>query len=277
MSGVRSAGPTRKERREQARVERKAKEAAARARAAKLKRVIQLGSAAAVVVAVIVVIAVSTGGGSGVAGGTQGLAKGAQAQTQLISVLKVLAGIPQQGNVLGSPKAPVTLEYFGDLECPYCKEFTLGAFPTLVQKYVRSGELRIEYRSFETATRDPEVFDSQQIAALAAGKQDKMWYFLELFYHEQGEEDSGYVTPAYIEGIAKQVLGLKLGQWQKDRQDKGFVEQLHQDAEVHNENKLESTPTFLLGKTGGDMQPFNASSLTDPSGFEQAIEESARA
>ena len=39
------------------------------------------------------------------------------------------AGIPQSGNALGNPTAPVTLEYFGDLECPICREFTLGALP----------------------------------------------------------------------------------------------------------------------------------------------------
>ena len=66
--------------------------------------------------------------------------------------------------------------------------------PTLIQKYVRTGKLRIEYHSLETATREPEVFKTQQEAAYAAGKQNLGWYFIETFYHEQGEEDSGYVN-----------------------------------------------------------------------------------
>ncbi len=41
----------------------------------------------------------------------------------------MVGGIPQSGNTLGAPNAPVTLQYFGDLECPICKEFTLGALP----------------------------------------------------------------------------------------------------------------------------------------------------
>ncbi len=90
----------------------------------------------------------------------------------------------------------MTLKYFGDLECPICKEFTLGVLPTLIQKYVRTGKLKIEYHSLETATREPEIFKTQQVAAYAAGKQNLAWDFIELFYHEQGEEDSGYVTKA---------------------------------------------------------------------------------
>src|SRR5271156_809723 len=33
-------------------------------------------------------------------------------------VTALLSGIPQRGTVLGDPRAPVTLTYFGDLECP---------------------------------------------------------------------------------------------------------------------------------------------------------------
>ncbi len=105
--------------------------------------------------------------------------------------------------MIGSPKAPVTMVYYGDLECPICKEFTLGALPSIVQQWVRSGKLKIEYRALETATHEPEVFKTQQVAALAAGKQKKMWDFLELFYREQGEEDTGYVTESYLQALAQ--------------------------------------------------------------------------
>ena len=86
-------------------------------------------------------------------------------------------------------------------------EFTLGALPFVINKWVRSGDLRIEYHSLETATREPETFKKQQVAALAAGKQNKTWYYIETFYHEQGEEDSGYVSENYLDGIAEQVPG----------------------------------------------------------------------
>jgi hypothetical protein len=46
------------------------------------------------------------------------------------------------------------------------------------------------------------------VAVLAAGKQAKAWQFLETFYDEQGEENSGYVTDSYLQGIASQIAGL---------------------------------------------------------------------
>ena len=65
--------------------------------------------------------------------------------------------------------------------------------------------MQVVYRAFETATRDPNVFKTQQVAALAAGQQQKFWNFAELFYHEQGDETTSYVTTSYLDGLAGQV------------------------------------------------------------------------
>ena len=147
-----------------------------------------LGALAVVAVA----IAVSSGGSSSSATGLQSGTKASQTEAQ---VTTLLSGIPQTGAVLGNPNAKVTMDYYGDLECPICRDFTLnGGWPQLVANEVRQGKVKVVYRSFQTATRDVQTFQTQQVAALAAGKQGKFWNFAELFYHEQGAEDSGYVT-----------------------------------------------------------------------------------
>ncbi len=160
---------TRKQRREQARAQRKALEESEAASAKRRTRLTQLGIIGAIVVVIVVVIVVATGGGS-----KSGLPTSKHEENSTVAeVSKLVGGIPQSGNALGSPTAPVTLKYFGDLECPICKEFTLSALPTVIHKWVRTGKLRIEYHSLETATREPEVFKDQQVAAYAAGKQNK--------------------------------------------------------------------------------------------------------
>ena len=152
--------------------------------------------------------------------------------------------------MLGNPNAPVTLQYFGDLECPICKEFTLGALPTIIQKWVRTGKLKIEYRSLETATREPEVFKTQQVAALAAGKQNKMWNFIETFYHEQGEEDCGYVNESYLQGIAQQVPGLNLATGRPTAAIRPSPTRSRPTRRRPTTPGFTGTPSFLIGKTG---------------------------
>jgi protein-disulfide isomerase len=259
---------TRKQRREQAREQRKALEEAEAAGAKRKARLTQLGIVVGVVVAVVVVILIATGGG----GAKKVAPHSAEANSTVAAVNTLIGGIPQSANTLGNPNAPVTLQYFGDLECPICKEFTLGALPAIVQKWVRTGKVKIEYHSMETATREPEVFDSQQIAAYAAGKQNKAWNFIETFYHEQGEEDSGYVTESYLQGLAQQVPGLNLTQWTNDRSNPALATEVATDKQAANNAGFTGTPSFLIGKTGGTPSKLEYSSLTDPSSFNEAIE-----
>ena len=260
---------TRKQRREQARGERKALEQAVAARAKRRARLTQLGIVVAIVVVVIVGIAIASGGG----GGKKTVSVGSHESNATVAEVKTLIdGIPQSGNTLGDPNAPVTLRYFGDLECPICKEFTLEVLPTLIPKYVRTGKLKIEYHSLETATREPEIFKTQQVAAYAAGKQNLGWYFIETFYHEQGEEDSGYVNEKYLQGIASQVPGLNLADWTDARSEPTYSNEVAADAQAANQAGFTGTPSFELGKTGGTLEKFEPGTFTEAGPYEAAIE-----
>jgi protein-disulfide isomerase len=181
----------------------------------------------------------------------------------------LLAGIPQSANALGQADAPVTLEYFGDLQCPFCQQFSLEVLPSIIRRWVPTGKLRISYRALETATREPDVFLTQQAAALAAGKQDKEWDFVETFYLEQGEEGTGYVTDSYLEGIAGQVAQLDLTRWASDRKGPELAREIAADAQAAESAGLAGTPSFLLGATGGAMKVFSPSDLGS---FDTAIE-----
>ncbi len=259
---------TRKQRREQARAQRKEMEEAEAAGAARRTRLTRLGIVVAVVVAAIVVILLATGGGS-----KGGVVKNSKEEGKVVGeVTSLLSGVPQSASVLGNPKAPVTLVYYGDLECPICKEFTLEVLPSIVQQWVRTGKVKVEYRSLQTATREPEVFRTQQIAALAAGKQNKMWPFLELFYHQQGEEGSNYVTESYLQRLAQQVPGLSLTQWTSERNEPALANQLTSDAQAASSLGFTGTPSFQLGKSGAKLPTFEPGTFTEVAPYNAAIE-----
>ena len=80
-------------------------------------------------------------------------------------VAGLYSGLPQNGTTLGSPKAPVTLTEYIDLQCPYCAEFETQTLPGLVKRYVRPGNLRIVMRPW--AFLGPDSITGQH-ATLAA-------------------------------------------------------------------------------------------------------------
>jgi protein-disulfide isomerase len=229
-------------------------------------RRLALGCALVVVTTGLIAVPTAAGGRPG-----GRVAETQQALSAAAKVERLLHGIPQSGNVLGYRHAPVTLQVFGDLECRICREFALGAQIGLIRRYVRTGKLQIVDRSLETATRRLATFVRQQVAALAAGVQKKMWYFVELFFREQGQEDSGYVTEAYLAGLARQIHGLNMAEWTAERNNPVFVAEIANDAQVADQRGFEGTPAFLIGETGGHLRRLEDPSLEEPSDFEAAI------
>jgi protein-disulfide isomerase len=232
-------------------------------------RALRMGAAATIVVAAGIVLAIIVSGG----GGSSANPGGGSGATPAQGVSALLAGIPQSANALGSPSAPVTMQYFGDLECSTARAFTLTTLPPIIGRWVRSGELRIDYRSLRSVS-EPNIFDVQQVAALAAGMQDKLWYYLEDFYREQGREHSGYVTERYLRALAQQVPGLNLKQWSHDRQDPQLTTQVTGDEQAAYTAGLHNTPSFLIGRTGfPPARTLGESSALDPAAFNEAVQQ----
>jgi protein-disulfide isomerase len=164
------------------------------------------------------------------------------------------------------------MTYYGDLECPICRDFTLGVsgggFPQLVQNEVRQGKVKVLYKAFETATRDPSVFKTQQVAALAAGGQNRFWDYAELFYRQQGAEGSGYVTESYLQNLAKEVPGLNLSQWESARNNSAVANQVAADEQAGSTAGVQGTPTLVF--TGSKGQTAIGTIATYPQ-LQQAV------
>jgi protein-disulfide isomerase len=242
---------SRTKQKEEARARRLEEERARTERARRQQRLRLVGGT--VVGAVIVVVAailISSGGGS-----KGGLQTGTTANGTVTAVNNLLTGIPQSGATLGNPNAKVTMTYYGDLKCPVCQAFTLtGGFPQLVSNDVRSGKVKVVYKAFCTATcsgPDPTEFNRQQVAALAAGKQNKFWQYAELFYREQGSEQDAYVTPAYLDGLARQVTGLNFSAWQAAQQDPNLTSQVTSDQASARTLGVSGTPTLTFNGPKG--------------------------
>jgi protein-disulfide isomerase len=188
----------------------------------------------------------------------------------------LLAGIPQHGSFLGYRSAPVTLQFFGDLQCRMSRQVMLGALPFLIRHWVRDGKLQIRFRSKETDTKRAGgflEFRQQQAAALAAGRQGKLWHFIDVFYREQGPEFTGYVDEAFLNQIAVKA-GVEKSRWEEDRNPSDWFDLINADERLARQTGANSTPTFLIGRTGGRTQFLLLHfALEESTVFDEAIRE----
>jgi protein-disulfide isomerase len=178
---------------------------------ARKRRVQFLSLAAFAAVAVIVaLIVISQSGGDDDSSGPPANVTG------VAQVDAELDGLSQSANVLGDASAPVTVTEFGDPQCPVCRAFSQQVAPQLIAGEVKSGAAKYTYEPFLIIGPDSKP---AMKAALAAGDQGRFWNYLQLFYANQGAENSGYVTDDFLTSIAKGAGVKDLDAWNQSRND----------------------------------------------------------
>ena len=238
---------------------RAARMAAEQANAARERRTRNLWRLAAVagaaVVLVVAGIAISSSGGKPAAP-----APGTTAASNLF------AGIPQHGGVLGDPKAPLTVTEYLDLQCPVCREASTTTIPAVVKQYVRTGKVKLAARPLQFIGADSVL--AAKVAA-GADRQGRLWPFLEAFYARQGQENSGYVTDAFLTDVAnasgvnaKAALGQAGSSFAAGR-----LNRANTDAQQLG---IQATPTLTVRRGNGPEQVLDANAL-DPASVAAAL------
>ncbi len=231
---------SREERRQLARSERQRREAEEQARERR-QRLTRLGTGAvfaAVVVVAVAIVVSQSGDGSGGDTNLEGVS----------SVQNELRGLDQRGLTLGDPAAKVTVVEFGDLQCPVCKAYSEQVIPQVIEGPVRSGKAKLEFRNWTII--GPDSQDAAK-AALAAGEQGRYWSFITLFYLNQGQENSGYVTDSFLQAVAEGAGVEDIEKWNQDRQSPRWDAHIAQAETEAGRAGFSGTPSFLVEGPNG--------------------------
>jgi protein-disulfide isomerase len=179
------------------------------------------------------------------------------------------AGIPQNGNVLGSPSAPVTMIEYVDLQCPYCGAFETQSMPTLISRYVRTGKLKVDARIIGFIGPDSV---RGRAAAIAAGRQDKLFNFAQLLYFNQGAENTGWLSDSMVQSAAASIPGLDVPKLLDERSSSAVSDEARRFDTQASDDKVRATPTILVGKTGRTPKQVTLTSPSNPAPIVTAIQ-----
>ena len=160
-------------------------------------------------------------------------------------------GIPQQGSVLGSSAAKVTLLEYADIQCPACRYYSEELWPTVVNEYVRPGKVKTEFRGFPFIGDDS--FKAERFL-LAAAEQNKLWQLLEALYRHQGGENDGWVTDDLIRELASEIPGMNVDRLFARAESEELAQAAEQAASDAVNAGVSGTPTLLIKI--GDAVPY---------------------
>lgn len=105
---------------------------------------------------------------------------------------------------IGKEKASLTMAYWSDYQCPYCKQFEVQVLPTLVKDYVDTGKLKIVFMDFAFLGPDSTVAAHYKHAVWELYP-DKFFKWNEAMYKAQDQEHGGFGNEA---SILKLIAGI---------------------------------------------------------------------
>lgn len=162
--------------------------------------------------------------------------------------------------VLGDPKAPVTIIEYSSLTCPHCAQFHNEVLPELKERYIATGKVRMIYRDFPL---DELALNAATLAHCAGP--DRYFGFLDVLFQTQS-------TWAKADDLAALKQLGRLGGLSEDQMAACLADEeltngiLQTRLDGQNQHDISSTPTFIIeGEPyAGSRSVDDFSALIDP-------------
>ncbi|WP_374982457.1 DsbA family protein [Streptomyces fradiae] len=157
----------------------------------------------------------------------------------------------KDGLATGRADAPVVLIEYADFKCGYCGKFARDTEPVLIEKYVKKGVLRIEWRNFPIFGEESE---GAARAAWAAGRQGRFWEFHRAAYAEDAKE-KGFGKDR-LTALAREAGVPDVARFTRDLDSAEAKRAVTRDQEEGYGLGATSTPSFLVnGRAIAGAQP----------------------
>ena len=188
---------------------------------------------------------------------------------------------PEGGMVMGNPNAPVKVVEYASFTCPACASFSENGTPQLVDKYVKTGQVNLEFRHF---LRDPadlaaslvarcggptpffklteQLFDTQEQwlgslqTALTPADQQAMQSMAPAQVTQKIADKAGLIQFARMRGIPEEKVRTCLADQQETERLVGMTNDAIQ------KHQVQGTPSFLIngkladaGAEWGKLEP----------------------
>lgn len=148
----------------------------------------------------------------------------------------------QAPHSLGKTDAAVTLEEFGDFQCPPCA--ALAEPINRLQRDYPNG-VRIIFREFPLVNHAHAR--EAALAAEAAGLQNRFWEMHDLLYREQSAWSSAADAQALFRSYAG-TIGLDLKRFDRDLEGDVVKKRVEEDQKQAASLGISTTPSILVNK-----------------------------
>ena len=160
-----------------------------------------------------------------------------------IAAPSAATGGPASGSHIRGPKtAAVTIEEFGDFQCPPCAGMA-AVLKKTEEEY--GSRLRVIFHHFPLVNHVHARAAAH--AAEAADLQGKFWEMHDLLYQEQAAWSKAEKVEPLFESYARKI-GLDVERFERDLQDPKVAARVETDQKLGSSRGVTSTPTLFINE-----------------------------
>ena len=167
--------------------------------------------------------------------------------------------ISESNPYIGDKNAPVTLAYWFDYQCPFCKAVDVGgvagipiepSIPTLITDYVNTGKVKIVFKDFAFLGEDSITAASYEHAIWELYPAKFLEWHTAMFKAQDDEGDQGFGDGASIIVLTRKIPGIDADQVKAHVMAKKdtYAKMIEEDRNEAAKFGINGTPGFITGK-----------------------------
>ncbi|MDP2665738.1 MAG: thioredoxin domain-containing protein [bacterium] len=150
---------------------------------------------------------------------------------------------------IGQANAPITIAFWSDFQCPFCKQFELNTFPQIVKDYVDTGKVKIVMMDFTFLGNDSTTAALYDRSVWKLYPSQYMAWRTAMYTAQDQEGDQGFGNAASIDKLNATISGIDATKVAADVKANTSTYQAEVDADKAEAQKagVNATPGFVIG------------------------------
>jgi len=171
-----------------------------------------------------------------------------------------IKNVKTDGNpFIGQANAPVTIAFWSDFQCPYCKALEVGgvpqiptpaALPDIIKNYVDTGKVKVVFMDFTFLGNDSVTAALYNRSVWALYPAQYFAWRTAMYTAQDQEGDQGFGNAASIDKLDATIAGLDAVKIAADVKANTSTYQAFVDSDKAEAAKagVNATPAFVIGK-----------------------------
>jgi protein-disulfide isomerase len=151
---------------------------------------------------------------------------------------------------IGNAQAPVTIVYWTDFQCPFCKKIEMETMPNVVKNYVATNKVKIVFKDFQFL--GPDSMTAATYAHSIWKLYPAQYYaWREAMFAAQDAENAGFGNEASVKTLTQKVAGIDVQKVIKDvaQNRSAYETAVVADVQEAQQKGIRGTPALLVGET----------------------------